>query len=54
VDSNTNLGTGEHAIPALQHWDAHRLFLRPLVRANTREDKVIREENGWLKNACPG
>jgi hypothetical protein len=41
VDTNTDLGTGEHTIPALQHWNAHRLFHRPLFWVDAREAKVI-------------
>jgi hypothetical protein len=38
VDTDTDLGTGEHTLPALEYWDAYR---RPLYRADIREDKDI-------------
>jgi hypothetical protein len=41
VDTNTDLGTGEHTLPALQYWDAHQLFHRSLYRADIREGKDI-------------
>ena len=42
MDTNTDLGTGEHTLPALQYWDAHRLFHRPFGRPDIREAKDIR------------
>jgi hypothetical protein len=41
VDANTDLGTEEHTVSALQSWDAHRFCNRPLPRTPRREDEVI-------------
>jgi hypothetical protein len=53
VDTNTDLGTGEHTLPALQYWDTHRLFHGPLYRADVRKDKVIAFNRPGSASQCP-
>ena len=41
MDANTDLGTAEHTVSALQSWDTHRFCNWALHRPARREDEVI-------------
>lgn len=40
MDTNTDLDAGEHTLPALQSWNAHHFFHRPLHREESGETEI--------------